>query len=109
LIGIIAYEVMESGQFEFGYWLNESCWGMRLMSEAAGAMVHHAFAVDGIAALNAGYHTDNPNSGRILRRLGFLAFEMKKEDCLAQGKAVDCLRVRLTRESWLAQNESRAA
>ncbi len=109
LIGIISYEVMPSGQFEFGYWLNESCWGMRLMSEAAGAMVHHAFAVDGVAALNAAYHTDNPNSGRILHRLGFTDTGTVKVECLAQGKAVDCVRAQLTHEAWLAQKESRAA
>jgi RimJ/RimL family protein N-acetyltransferase len=109
LIGIIAYEVTASGQYEFGYWLNESCWGMRIATEAANAMVHNAFAVDAVGALNSGYHTDNPNSGRILRRLGFVETGVVHEECLAQGTPVPCMRLALTRENWLAQKESRAA
>ena len=100
---------MASGEYDFGYWLRECCWRMRILTEAAYAMVSHAFEVDHIDGLNAGYHTDNPNSGRILRNLCFIESRMIKEECLAQGGPVDCMRLRLTRENWFAQNESRAA
>jgi len=109
LIGIIGYEVLQSGRFDFGYWLRECCWRMRIVSEAAPAMVINAFAVDLLDRLEAGYHTDNPHSGHILRKLGFAETGLIKEDCLAQGEAVDCIRLRLTREDWLAQQKGRAA
>ena len=109
LIGIIGYEIMATGEFDFGYWLRECCWHMRIMTEAATAMVSYAFEVDHLDGLNAGFHTDNPNSGRILRNLGFIESGVIKEKCLSQGKPVDCMRLQLAQQAWFAQKESRAA
>jgi RimJ/RimL family protein N-acetyltransferase len=108
LIGVVAYERKTEGEgFEFGYWLSESCWGMRIMTEAALAMVAHAFLADGVDVLEAGYW--NPVSGRLLRKLGFV--ETHKADCasLAQGKPVTSTRLHLTQEMWAGQQKSRAA
>ncbi|MDE2384325.1 MAG: GNAT family N-acetyltransferase [Alphaproteobacteria bacterium] len=109
LIGMISYEPREDGRFELGYWLHESCWGLRIMSEAAAALVHYAFTMGGVSVLASGYHADNPKSGRILRRLGFVETHEEMNLSLAQGKDVATIKLRLGLADWLSQNESRAA
>ena len=109
LIGMISYERSDDGRFEFGYWLRECCWHMRIMSEAVSALVYHAFAEGGVDTLASGYHMDNPNSGRVLRRLGFVETHSEMNFSLAQGTTVPTMKLTLTREDWLSQQKSRAA
>ena len=109
LIGVIACELDDTGAFEFGYWLRECCWGMRIMGEAAMALVAHAFTRPDIAALHSAYHLDNPNSGRILRKLGFEETHQEMNFSAAQAKQVAVMKLRLTRANWLAQQNGRAA
>ena len=110
LLGLIAYEFgSEKDGAEFGYWLRECCWGMRIMSEAAAALVQYAFIEGGVGALKSGHHTANPNSGRVLRGLGFTETHREMSFGLAQGKEVATIRLNLTRESWQSQQKSRAA
>jgi len=101
LIGVVAYEFSsEKNNTEFGYWLRECCWQMGIMSEAAAALVAHAFTTSEITELHSACHLDNLNSSRILHRLGF---EMTCEEMhfsLAQNKDVPAARLRLTREAW---------
>jgi len=101
LIGVIACEVDDTGAFEFGYWLRECCWGMRLMSEAAVALVAHAFTQPEITALHSAYHLDNPNSGRILRKLGFEETHQEMNFSATQGKQVAVTKLLLTHARWL--------
>jgi len=110
LIGMVTYEYgINTDDAIFGYWLSESCWKMRLMSEAAAALVDYAFTQGGVDILTSAFHTDNPNSGRILQRLGFSQTHEEMNFSLAQAKLVPSAKLRLTRESWLAQQKSRAA
>ena len=97
LIGVIAYEHANDGHFEFGYWLRECCWRMGLMSEAAKAVITHAFSQEGIETLHSAYHLDNPNSGRILRKLGFEEEQQEMSFCLAQNTRVPSISLRLNR------------
>jgi RimJ/RimL family protein N-acetyltransferase len=54
-----------------GYWIGEPYWGRGLASEAALAVLAHAFEDCAVAVLQAGTAMDNPASRAILRRLGF--------------------------------------
>jgi RimJ/RimL family protein N-acetyltransferase len=56
---------------ELGVHLRHAHWGLGYASEAARAVVEHAFEMLGAQALFAGHHPENPASGRILDRLGF--------------------------------------
>ena len=108
LLGVVAYEDKAKGEtFEFGYWLSESCWGMRIMTEAAQAMVTQAFMSDGVEALTAGYW--NLISGRLLRNLGFVDTYLSSIFSLALNREVPVVRLELTRSKWLGQQKSRAA
>ena len=109
LIGVVAYEYGEGGEPEFGYWLRECCWNMRIMSQAASALLHHAFAHGGVETLLSSFHSDNPNSGRILNHLGFAETHSELNFSLAQNREVPTTKLRLTREVWLAQQNTRAA
>ena len=79
------------------------------MSEAAAALVHFAFTSDCIATLHSSYHVDNPNSGRILRKLGFIETRTEQTFSLAQRIEVPSKKLHLTAEAWAAQQKSRAA
>jgi len=110
LIGVIAYEYMrEKGELDLGYWLRECCWHMGIMSEAAAALVRYAFTVQDIDNLVSGYFNENPNSGHILRRLGFENDYPSTTFSIAQGKDVPVTRFNLTLARWAAKQESRAA
>ncbi len=104
LIGAVSYEA----SLDFGYWLRPCCWNMRIMSEAATALVSHAFAVEKLEKLNSSYHLDNPNSGRILRKAGFAETHQEMNYSLAQGKNVPVMKLQLTRAAWLVQQKGRA-
>jgi [ribosomal protein S5]-alanine N-acetyltransferase len=110
LIGMISYEYgISKDDAVLGYWLSESCWKMRLMSEAAAALVNYAFTQGGVETLTSAFHTDNPNSGRILQRLGFSQTHEEMNFSLAQAKLVPSAQLSLTAEAWAAQQKSRAA
>jgi RimJ/RimL family protein N-acetyltransferase len=110
LIGMVSYGFHPApDRFEFGYWLRQCCWNMGIMSEASTGLVDYAFATAKLDVLQSGYHTDNPNSGRILHKLGFVETHIEMNLSVAQGKDVPTAKLRLTRESWLAQQKSRAA
>ncbi len=110
LIGMVSYEYGTNGDnANFGYWLRECCWGMRLMSEAAAALVHYAFAQGQVSTLLSAYHNDNSNSWRILRRLGFEETHQTMSFCLAQNREVPSTQLKLTAEAWLTQQKGRAA
>lgn len=102
LIGIISYEWSEDKHnAELGYWLSQCHWGKGLMSEAAVAMVRHAFTINQHETMVACYHDDNPASGRILSKAGFERAGACNHFSKAQGKDVPVTNMRLTRQRWL--------
>jgi RimJ/RimL family protein N-acetyltransferase len=59
-----------NGEAELGYWIARPYWGLGFASEAGRAVLNIAKAI-GHKKLIAGHFTDNPASGRVLRKLGF--------------------------------------
>jgi RimJ/RimL family protein N-acetyltransferase len=59
-----------NGGAELGYWIARPYWGLGFASEASRAVMHIAKAI-GHKRLTAGHFTDNPASGKVLRKLGF--------------------------------------
>lgn len=58
--------------FEIGYWLMPDFWGEGLCTEAGAGLIRWLEATRGARVLVAGHFADNPASGRILSKLGFL-------------------------------------
>jgi len=59
------------GQIELGYWIAPEHWGKGYASEVARAVLCVA-KVLGYSRIHAGHFVDNPASGRVLRKAGFL-------------------------------------
>ena len=108
LIGIVSYEFNQSDAAEFGYWLRECCWRMGLMSEAAAALLGHGFEHGPLDDVQSCYHLDNPNSGRILRKVGFIETYEDNSLCVAQAKPVAVMRLGLSKAHWENAQKSRA-
>lgn len=72
LIGGIGIHLADDGA-EIGYWLTPDAWGRGYATEAGRAMLGIARYALGHRRLTAYPHVDNPASGRVLRKLGFIA------------------------------------
>lgn len=82
----------------FGYWLGRSYWGQGLATEAAVSLLDWVRRNGVLRYLRSGHFMDNPASGAVLVKAGFLyTGEVSDIDCLARGKAVPSRRM-----IWLA-------
>ena len=59
-------------QCEVGYWIARPYWGKGLCTEALRLIVDYCFNVKGINALWGDYFPDNPASGRVMEKCGFV-------------------------------------
>lgn len=57
--------------YEMGFHLCPEFWGRGIATEAARAVIHHAFNTLGAASLFAGHHPENHASRHVLEKLGF--------------------------------------
>lgn len=55
---------------ELGYWIGVPYWNRGYATEAAGAIVDHAFSVLGLHRVFAHHFARNPGSGRVMQKLG---------------------------------------
>jgi RimJ/RimL family protein N-acetyltransferase len=78
------------GAAELGYWIARPYWGKGYASEAADAVVGIARAL-GHRRLVAGHFTDNPASGKVLRKIGFRPTQkVELRESKGRGQAVPC-------------------
>ncbi len=89
-IGGCGAHACADGAYEIGYWLARPYWGFGYASEAARAVVNYAFEVLRATDLKAGWFDDNPNSGRVLQKLGFVPAGVSLRDCLARRERIFC-------------------
>ncbi len=92
LIGGCGLATTAEGDVEMGYWIAPSHWGLGFATEAGRALVR--IARDGLRLnhLHAGHFTDNPASGRVLRKLGFAPTgRIVERQSMARGGAVACV------------------
>ncbi|MDR3508113.1 MAG: GNAT family N-acetyltransferase [Caulobacteraceae bacterium] len=71
-IGVIALHPSDSFAPEIGYWLGRAYWGRGFATEAAAAVLAWTKSRWGRRALVSGHFADNPASGRVLEKAGFL-------------------------------------
>ncbi len=72
MIGIVDVDGIVCGEGSLGYWLEKTAWGKAYAFEAAQALIGFAFRDVGLSRLESGHASDNPASGRVLARLGFV-------------------------------------
>ncbi|MFA9200611.1 MAG: GNAT family N-acetyltransferase [Cypionkella sp.] len=76
------------GEAEIGYWIARASWGRGYATEAAAGVLEIARLL-GYRRVHAGHFVDNPASGRVLRKLGFVptGITRPRMSC-ARGEAV---------------------
>ncbi len=72
LVGACGLGRRPSGAVELGYWIARSHWGRGFATEAGAALIDMARAL-GLPALEGSHFLDNPASGRVLEKLGFVS------------------------------------
>lgn len=102
LIGCIGYRAYDAAHAEMGYWLGKPYWGMGFATEAARALILHAFQAEDFAYLTIGHFRENPASARVIAKLGFEPSGEVLRECAARGNRSRCLTYRLTRDRALA-------
>jgi RimJ/RimL family protein N-acetyltransferase len=90
--------------WELGYWIGKPYWGRGYATEAGRRLVAYGFEELGADALTASWFHDNPNSGRVLEKLGFQPTGEGEIACLSRGVTVNCHVVALDRATYMTRN-----
>ncbi len=98
LIGGAGYFLQASGDAELGFWLGRAYWGRGLATEAVKAVVGHGLASSRTPAFTSAHFTDNPASGRVLAKLGFLAVGTARIHSIARDADVAAICYHLPRD-----------
>jgi 8-oxo-dGTP diphosphatase len=83
---------------DLGYWVARRYWGHGVATEAAGRLVHWAFANLDIDRIDATTATDNGGSAAVLRRIGFRQVGTATRKFLARGGEQKVLCFEATRD-----------
>lgn len=63
---------IEEDQCEVGYWIAKPYWNQGICTEAMRAIVDYCFNVKSFTVLWGDYFPDNPASGRVMEKCGFI-------------------------------------
>jgi RimJ/RimL family protein N-acetyltransferase len=85
---------------EIGYWIGVPYWGNGYATEAARALLDHAFGELGYDELRAGARVSNPASRRVLEKCGFQWSGVVLQRIRAINSSAPCDRFRLDRGLW---------
>ena len=89
LAGLVgAHRASTHEPFELGYWLAPEAWNKGYVTEAAGRLLD-ALIEKGERAFTSGYFVDNPASGRVLEKLGFMHAGRAMVMCLGRNEKVE--------------------
>lgn len=91
LVGAVGLVYGEARSAEIGYWIGKPYWGRGFATEAARALVAHAFGPLGLRRLTCGHFADNPASARVIRKLGFTRTGTGTMWCEARGEQVETI------------------
>jgi len=88
LVGVLGLHPQDGLGPEIGYWIGQPYWGRGIASEAVSAVMDWAGHGWRRRVACAGYFADNPASGRVLERAGFLhTGEVQQRVSVARGVA----------------------
>ena len=100
IVGGCGLQVSGGGDLEPGYWIGVPYWGRGYASEAARALVDHAFTELDCERLACRARVSNPASRRVLEKCGFAwtSVALLRIHALKASVPVDCFR--LDRSRW---------
>lgn len=88
LVGLIGIEPTDDASAELGYWIGREWQACGIATEAVLGVLEIA-AMLGMARIEAGHYLDNPASGRVLAKAGFVPTgELRATECLARGAKI---------------------
>lgn len=99
-VGMCGFVQRDEDAPEIGYWLGEPYWDRGIATEAARALIDHAFADRGLDALVASARVVNPASRRVLEKCGFQWTGVGLTRVRALGASVPVDRFRLEKRLW---------
>ena len=89
-VGMIGFHYNGDPWPELGYWIGKPWWGRGFATEATQAALDWASRRWNRRAVMAGHFRDNPASGAVLTKAGFLyTGEIRSMDSLARGEPVE--------------------
>ena len=80
---------------ELGYYVARAHWGKGIATEAARSVIHYGIHSLGLRRIRSGHFADNPASGRVLSKLGFVETGRSERSCLAVGATLPSVEVQL--------------
>ena len=89
IVGACGLGRRPSGAVEMGYWIARPHWGRGFATEASVALIDIARTLK-LPRLEASHFIDNPASGRVLEKLGFVATGLSaaRYSCARGGEAI---------------------
>lgn len=101
LIGGIGLRLVEEHQHaELGYWLGVPFWGQGYATEASREMLRYGFEELRLHRIFASHFKNNPNSGRVLQKLGMRHEGCQREHIHKFGQVLDLELYGLLRREW---------
>jgi len=88
-VGIYRRKGLEQFTGELGYWVGPRCWGRGYATEAARALVEHAFATTELVRIEARVFSRNPASCRVVEKAGFMREGVKRKAAFKGGELLD--------------------
>jgi RimJ/RimL family protein N-acetyltransferase len=100
IVGCCGIAKLDGEAPEIGYWLGVAFWGQGYATEAARALIDHAFGELDYDTLLAGARVSNPASRRVLQKCGFQWTGVGLYRIRALASSAPCDRFRLDRGLW---------
>ena len=103
LMGCVSLDAISDASASLGYWLGRHFWGRGYATEAAQAMVAHGFSSLGLERVHGSHFVENPASGAVMSKLGFVATgATAMARCTARGGVqLPTVLLCLTRAAWV--------
>ena len=90
LVGAVgAHRRQLSDPYETGYWIAPEVWGLGYATEAAAAMLGWLETTRKVKVTVSGHFVDNPASGRVLTKLGYLYTDRGLFFCMGRQEMVE--------------------
>lgn len=106
--GGLSLTIRRPGVAELGYSIARPLWGKGLTTEAASAVIAHAFEELGLARIQAFADIRNAASWRVMEKLGMERVGVAHADRLVDGERVDSVFYELVRDGWSPHDEEAA-
>lgn len=105
MIGSIDLRVDETNRSaEIGYTLNKAYWGQGIVAEAGQALIQLGFEKLNLVRIFAKYDSDNPNSGKVMDKMGMKEEGILPNARISKGKIVTDVIKGMTIRDWEEMN-----